>query len=293
MVNDLEVKPLVISFMKKILSPLFLIIIFLPNIFAQFDSEDYYLQRSKYFNYVEAMYRKPSEKELKTVAVESELIEKYKTFLSKNNTGIFRFMPDFGCNENKNVVVIKEECQKYTMPGGASSFSFRRNIYRLRRLADLSYKEGIFFSGSKYTQGIIGVMGDVDLEKISLNSVGIKQLSEFVPAAEYSTIEKQYKKIEQGLIVSGVLFSNKLKSKEKITYVLRSIAYRGKSYQAVADRLVYDEFEFDKRFDILIAFRVVKKEKDGSLIILWKELERKESPKIEFPKEETKKVSAN
>lgn len=273
----------------KFLSFIIIIFCFTAGSYAQFD--DYFLKRAKYFEYVEAMYRKPNDRELKTVAVDSEIIEKHKTFLSKNNTGIFRLMPDFGCNENKNVVVVKEECQKYTMPGGGSSFSFRRNIYRLRRLADLSFKDNIFFSGSKYTQGIIGVMGDVDLEKISLNSAGIKQLSEFVPAAEYSTIEKQFKKIEQGLIVSGVLFSNKLKSKENITYVLRSIAYRGKSYQAVEDRLVYDEFEFDKRFDILIAFRVLKKEKDGSLIILWKELERKESPKIEFPKEEPKKIS--
>jgi hypothetical protein len=273
----------------KFLSLIIIIFCFTAVNYAQFDIFDDYPQRSKYFDYVESMYRKPNERELKTVAVESEIIEKYKTFLSKNNTGIFRLMPDFGCNENKNVVVIKEECQKYSMPGGGSSFSFRRNTYRLRRLADLAFKDNIFFSGGKYTQGIIGVMGDVDLEKISINSVGIKQLSEFVPAAEYSAIEKQFKKIEQGLIVSGVLFSNKLKSKENITYVLRSIAYRGKSYQAIADRLVYDEFEFDKRFDILVAFRVLKKEKDGGLIILWKELERKESPKIEFPKEETKK----
>jgi hypothetical protein len=253
---------------------------------AQFNMGYEYPRRSNaYFDYVEAMYRKPTEKELKLVAVNTEFIEKYRTFLSKENTGIFRLIPDFGCNENRNIVVVKEECTKYSMPGSGSAFSFRKNGYRLWRLADLIYRENVLFSGSRYTQGILGALGDVDLEGLSLSSAGVKQLREFVPPSEYKVIEQQYKKIERGIIVGNVFFSNKMKVKEDSTYILRSIAYRGKSYTSVGTRVTYDEFEFDKRFDILIGFRVVKKDQDGSLLILWKELERKESPKLQFPKE--------
>lgn len=166
-----------------------------------------------------------------------------------------------------------------------SAYSFRKNTYRLWRLADLVYREGIFFAGGRYTQGIIGALGDVELDKVSLNSKGVKQLSEFVPIDEYKEIEQQYKKIEHGVVVNGIPFSNKLKIKENATYILRSIAYQGKSYTTVAARITYNEFDFDKRFDVLVAFRVLKKDKDQSVIILWKELERKESPKLKFPAE--------
>lgn len=246
----------------KFLVCLSIILSFFGIVSAQFDSMD-----EDYFRYFEAIYRKPTDKELKLLAVDSELTAKYKNFTTKNNSGIIRLMPDFGCNENKNVVVAKEECLKYSMPGGGSAYSFRKNTYRLWRLADLIYRENVFFAGSRYTQGIIGALGDVELDKISLNSKGVKQLSEFVPVDEYTEIEQQYKKIERGVIVNGILFSNKLKVKENATYILRSIAYQGKSYTTVASNIVYNEFDFDKRFDVLTAFRVLKKDTDGSVVI--------------------------
>src|SRR5215204_3082397 len=136
------------------------------------------VRRNAILNYVEAAFRKPTEQELKLVAVDPELFEKYKNFLAKDKTGIFRLMPDFGCNENRNVVVAKEECTKYSMPGSGSAYSFRKDNYRIWRLADLVYKEGVFYAGSRYAQGIIGVLGDFELDQISLNSGGVKQLSE-------------------------------------------------------------------------------------------------------------------
>ncbi len=36
----------------------------------------------------------------------------------------------------------------------------------------------------------------------------------------------------------------------------------------------------DKRIDLTIAFRVVGKEKDGSQIVIWKELNRQNSPEL-------------
>jgi hypothetical protein len=247
------------------------------------------VRRNAILNYAEAMYRNPTDKELKLVAVDPELLEKHRDFLTKDKTGIFRLIPDFGCNENRNIIVAKEECIKYSMPGSGSAYSFRKDNYRIWRLADLIYREGVFYSGSRYIQGIIGVLGDLDLDEISLKSIGVKQLSEFIPVGEFRAIEQQYKRIERGVIVNGVLFSNKLKIKENTTYVLRSIAYRGRSYTSVGVGAAYNEFEFDKRFDILVVFRVLKKERDDSVIILWKELERKVSPKIRFPPEKLEK----
>jgi len=42
----------------------------------------------------------------------------------------------------------------------------------------------------------------------------------------------------------------------------------------------------DKRMDLIVAFRVVGRETNGSVTILWKELNRLDAPKILFAKNE-------
>jgi hypothetical protein len=42
----------------------------------------------------------------------------------------------------------------------------------------------------------------------------------------------------------------------------------------------YNELDFDKRRDVIVAFRVVRMDPDGSISILWKQLADGESPKL-------------
>ena len=72
-----------------------------------------------------------------------------------------------------------------------------------------------------------------------------------------------------------------------MTYALRVIAYRGNLYK-VFNRFRYDVLRGDNRIDLTLAFRVLRKEKDGSLLILWKELKRGESPKLKRSKKKNK-----
>ncbi len=44
----------------------------------------------------------------------------------------------------------------------------------------------------------------------------------------------------------------------------------------------YNEMNFDKRNDITVVFRVVEKDPNGDLTILWKEITRKTSPEIKL-----------
>ena len=46
------------------------------------------------------------------------------------------------------------------------------------------------------------------------------------------------------------------------------------------------ENKLDKRVDTILAFRITRKESDGNITILWKELKEQKAPKIIFPKDE-------
>jgi len=239
------------------------------------------------FKHLDTMYRKPSAKELQILAVEKELLQENRHFLNAKNTGIFRLVPDLGCNENKNVVTASEICLKYSMPGNGSGFSFRKGYHRIWRMSDLIYKENLFVTGSRYTLGIIGNLGDIELSKISLSAEVVKSLDDFSVANEYKAIENQYGKLSNGMILNNVFFSNRTRIAENSTYLLRSVAYRTKSFVVAGVGGTYNEFEFDKRIDTLIAFKVLKIDGDGSVIILWKKLREKESPKLKFEQKES------
>lgn len=72
------------------------------------------------------------------------------------------------------------------------------------------------------------------------------------------------------------------------TYVLRSIAYKAKVWQQRGAFKV-DILDGDKRDDVLTAFRVVGVNEDGSVNLLWREIERKPAPKLIFEIEAEKK----
>jgi hypothetical protein len=50
--------------------------------------------------------------------------------------------------------------------------------------------------------------------------------------------------------------------------------------------ITYDEFRFDKRRDVTVAFRVIRVHDDGSVTIAWRRLADKKSPSIKPTKED-------
>jgi hypothetical protein len=53
----------------------------------------------------------------------------------------------------------------------------------------------------------------------------------------------------------------------------------------------YNLLDGDKRVDVTLAFRVIRIGEDGSVTILWKELQRKEAPKLKYVRPEKGKNS--
>jgi hypothetical protein len=228
---------------------------------------------------VQPLYRKPTREELQTIAPDYNLLEQYNEFLRNDDTGLFKLLVDVGCADNPNIVVAKEKCLKFTMPGAGNSYSFRTNNYRIRHLADLTFSGKNLYVSGVLMHGIMVNIGDVPLENVTLQTGGLKFLNEFQPTDDFEKAKLLDQQFVGGVTKDGFFYSRTLTGVENTTYILRSIAYDGKIMRSVRG-IAYNELDFDKRKDITVAFRVVRLDAEGNLTILWKELSRKDAPKI-------------
>lgn len=241
--------------------------------------------RKEALNIVNEKYRKPSKKELKSVEVENDLLSKYAYYLKQENAGIIKLLNNAKCANNTNVVVASDNCLNNTMPGAGTSFSFRINNYRIPDLADLSLNENTFRTNPDWQHGILVDIGNIQIENISLQSTELAFINSFQPALEYQTAKEIDYKLASGIRNNNFVYRRSALVRENTTYILRSIAYRGKLLKSIKG-FVYNELDYDKRKDIIVAFRVVRQYSDGSVTILWKQLASKDSPKIDFEKKD-------
>lgn len=235
--------------------------------------------RDTYQNILEQLYRKPTSEELKLIAPNKEDLQEYAGFLQQSNTGLIKLINDAGCSENTKIIVASADCLKYKFPGAGSSYSFRTNSYRLPRLADLTFTDNSFQATGVHLHGIFVDIGNVPLENVNLNTRGLNTLLQFKPSTEFNQAKKVDQTLSRGVLYNGFIYRRALYAKEDTTYALRSIAYQGKSYRAVRG-ITYNELNFDKRRDVIIAFRIIREHPDGSVTILWKKLSDEKAPKL-------------
>lgn len=211
---------------------------------------------------------------------------RFASFLKQPRTGLTKIFPDIGCEENANVIRADADCLS-SIPNSAF-YSFREKEHTTEYLADLRLADGFFVSDGILSQGILVSLGDVSLENLSLAAEGLKFLREFAPETNSKDALRQTIELAKGVRQNKFEYKKSLPVAENTTYALRVVAYRG-SFRRVFRGVEYDVLARDARADLILAFRVVRKSKDGSLTLLWKELERKDSPKIIFPKKKKSK----
>lgn len=230
-------------------------------------------------NALQQLYRKPTSDELKLIAPNPGDLQKYAAFLKQSNTGLIKLINDAGCSENSKIIVATAECLKFKFPGAGSSYSFRTESYRLPRLADLTFTDNSFQATGIHLHGIFVNIGDIPLEQVSLNTPSVKNLLKFEPSTEFRNAAKIDKVLSSGVVIDGFIYRRALYAKENTTFVLRSIAYRGKSYRAVKG-ITYNELNFDKRRDVIVIFRIIRTHRDRSISILWKKLSDEKAAKL-------------
>lgn len=234
--------------------------------------------------------KKARERVLRLRKINAEDQMKYGKFLAAPRTGIFRLFPDFDC-VSENHIRIDGPCAEFVPE--SSSFSFRTHNYTDKFYHDIGFNNDEIVSNAFFSQGILVSLGDVPIEGADLTHAGLKYLLDLQPDLQPSAARGTAAKLAGGIDSGGYKYLRAVKPAANSTYALRMIAYKiGNSLPPVTDRtsmteLRFHSLAFDKRTDVIIVFRVVRKDPDGNVTILWKELGRKDAPKIKFAKGET------
>ena len=214
---------------------------------------------------------------------------RYSEFLKSDKTGIFKLFPDYDC-VTKNVIRTDGNCKDFVM--ASSSFSFRTHAYSHPYYHDLGFNHGEIVSNAFFSQGILVSLGDVPIEDVTPSHDGLKFIFDFQPSSEPGEARGMAARLKAGVGFGGLTYSSSITPAENTTCALRSVAYDlANSLPPVTEMTSASELRFhtlsiDKRADVIIVFRIVRKSQDGTLTIVWKELDRKEAPKIKFPKSE-------
>lgn len=167
----------------------------------------------------------------------------------KEAVNVFRIMP-------------REKYEgKLTIRGGGAYYSFARKKSEYENGSDIELAHNhlsVGFAGADY--GFIHDLGDVPLTAVSRETSEAAFLVNYKPPAIEPEIRREQRRADD-YDVNGVLYKNRLPNIVGHTYLLRSI-------------------NFD-RSDILVAFKVHRKDIDGSAIIFWKNIADFPTPQIE------------
>lgn len=194
---------------------------------------------------------------------------RYKQFLKKSKTGLVKIFPDFNCPD-LIINADNENClQAVQIKGNASYYSFRQKTHTKDIWSDVHFADNRLDAGfAKNSLGIFTDLGELSLESLDKNSPELKRLNDYRLPESHREMDFQKKELESGKLEEKG-FSSKATVKLDTTFGLRLINYwRFRRYYG------------NENADILIVFRVVRKDTDGTITLLWKELQRKDTPEI-------------
>lgn len=219
--------------------------------------------------------QKPEKKSLKPA---KEASSKYAQFLKSRHTGLFVLLPREKYDPQVNGRHIGSNIPGEAAPtpgfqwangrrssdvrGGGAYYSFTSRTHQYGDATHLSLEQGHFlvgFAGANY--GFLTNLGDVPLESVSRNTPAAKFAASYKRATYIGNARKEHHRFGQGVVVDGITFTNRLPLVPNSTYVVRAINYDNS--------------------DLLVAFRVVEVESDGTALILWKLLKRYSTPQVE------------
>jgi hypothetical protein len=187
-------------------------------------------------------------------------------FLKQPHVGLVRLLPP-----SLKVVSVdqlgKEKPAGPKVPGGGAYYSFTKLNHVPGYWADLKLSEGnLEVAFGPDVVGAITILGDVPLDSLTSDSPGVSTLATYARPLMSDRAKRDNERFKSGVTLAGYSLLTQAPVHENTTYALRSIAYG--------------------RSDLLVTVRVVKKNDDGSVLLLWKRIDKLSKPKLkEAPKE--------
>jgi hypothetical protein len=207
------------------------------NASAQTESRDDVIKQ------IETKRSELSALEKKLLAPSEEDRAAYAGFLGQRDRGLIRLLPR----------EVYDKDTTLTVRGGGSYYSFANLTHAYGRGSDIALEQGFLkvgFAGADY--GMLINVGDVPLEEINTEHPSVKFLAAYSTVLEEPQARLEQRRFGGGTKIDGVMYSERVRAQVKSTYIVRSINYSDS--------------------DVLVAFRVIRKDTDGSLIIAWKML---------------------
>jgi hypothetical protein len=196
----------------------------------------------------------------------------FAAFLRMRNTGLIRLLP-----RESVTYQIKKGAPR--IPGGGAHYSFAHVTHSLSYGSDLKLiSDQLYVGYADLGYGFLTNLGDVPLEEVALTDPRTTFIAAYRPAVTFLEARAETLRFRAGITVEGIRYQDGLPVEENATYLLRSINY-GKS--VFVSRASAGAVRSASNTDVLIAFKVVRKDSDGGVIIAWKLLKKYSAPKIE------------
>lgn len=186
---------------------------------------------------------------------------RFAEFLNQPDTGLVRLLPRESFGE------VPNKPSKLTIRGGGAYYSFVRLSHEYGYGSDIELQRNylsVGFAGADY--GIMAMLDEVPLENVTPELPPAAFLLGYNPPSEEAAASQEQRAFAAaGKTIDGVTYRGRLPVQVNATYLLRSISYGD--------------------WDVLVAFRVVRKDSDNSVILAWKLLKK-------FPKPELTRTTA-
>ncbi len=193
------------------------------------------------------------EKQLLAPAAEDQTA--YAQFLAQPDTGLIRLLPREKFESNSGAK------SGLTLRGGGAYYSFSRLTHEYGYGSDVELQSGylsVGFAGADY--GMLLKLEDARLEDVSSELPGVQFLAKYAAATDEPAARIEQRRFGTGTTIDGANYKDRVQVEVGATYVLRSINYRSS--------------------DLLVAFKIVRQDVDGSLIIAWKLLNKFPKPEL-------------
>jgi hypothetical protein len=225
------------------------LLIFCTGIFAQSSAREELLKEIE----ARQLELQKLEKQLLLPAAEDLVVN--AEFLTQPDTGVVRLLP----REIYDSPVHPEK--RLTVRGGGSYYSFTRLTHEYGNGTQIGLEQGQFltsFAGADY--GMLTDVGDVPLEAVNLEHAAVRFLATHERAVNESQARSEYLRFGTGVSNDGASYKTRQPVTVNNSYVFRGIHYSDS--------------------DVLVAFRVTRKDSDGSVIIIWKLLKKYPKPEL-------------